>query len=141
MKLNPRISLAFDGQCEAAFKFYERCLDGRIVNLLTWGQSPMASAAPPEWGGKIMHATLAIGEILITGGDVPPSQYQRPQGFSMLLGVDDPEDTERVFHGLAKDGVVTVPVQETFWSVRYGAGSAFELKATGGAFHPGRRLR
>jgi PhnB protein len=29
MQLNPYLS--FNGQCEAAFKFYEQCLGGKIV--------------------------------------------------------------------------------------------------------------
>jgi uncharacterized glyoxalase superfamily protein PhnB len=33
MTLNPYIQLFFDG-CEAAFKFYERCLNGKIIFLL-----------------------------------------------------------------------------------------------------------
>jgi PhnB protein len=39
MQLNPYLS--FDGQCEAAFKFYERFLDGKIVAMMTYGGSPM----------------------------------------------------------------------------------------------------
>ena len=32
--------LVFRGQCEAAFQFYERALGGKIVNILTYGNSP-----------------------------------------------------------------------------------------------------
>ena len=45
---------------EAAFKFYERCLDGKILTMLTWGESPMAAQGPPEVNQKIMHATLML---------------------------------------------------------------------------------
>ena len=31
MKLNSYLS--FDGRCEAAFKFYEKCLDGKIEGM------------------------------------------------------------------------------------------------------------
>lgn len=120
MKLNPHISLAFNGQCEAAFKFYERCLGGSIVNIFTWGNSPMAHEAPPGWAEKVMHANLTIGETLISGSDVPPAYYERPQGFEVMIGPDDPEDAERVFHALAENGTVKMPMQKTFWSVRFG---------------------
>ena len=33
MKLNSY--LTFNGQCEAAFKFYEQCLGGKIVAMVT----------------------------------------------------------------------------------------------------------
>ena len=48
MQLNPYLN--FNGQCEAAFKFYERCLGGQIEFMLTHGESPMAQqghACPP----------------------------------------------------------------------------------------------
>ena len=45
--------LTFSGQCEAALKFYEKCLGGKITFLGTWGDSPMADQAPPEWRTKV----------------------------------------------------------------------------------------
>ena len=44
MQLNPY--LLFNGQCEAAFKFYEKCLGGKIVAKVTHGESPMAKDTP-----------------------------------------------------------------------------------------------
>lgn len=120
MTLNPHISLTFNGQCEAAFRFYERCLGGRIVSIFTWGKSPMASEAPPGWADKVMHASLTIDDTLISGSDVPPTHYERPQGFEIMLEPDDPEDAERIFRALAENGTVGMPIQETFWSVRFG---------------------
>ncbi len=46
MRLNPH--LPFNGQCEAAFKFYQQCLGGEIVVMLTYGDSPEAARTPPE---------------------------------------------------------------------------------------------
>ena len=60
MKLNPH--LIFGGQCEAAFKFYERCLGGKMVTMLTCGNTPMAQQVSPEWSGKIAHASMTIGD-------------------------------------------------------------------------------
>ena len=120
MKLDPHISLAFNGHCEAAFKFYERCLGGRIINVFTWGDSPMANEAPPGWAAKVMHATLAIGATVITGSDVPPAHYVQPQGFEIMIRTDDARDAERTFHELAENGTVKMPIQQTFWSVRFG---------------------
>ena len=120
MKLTPHISLAFDGQCEAAFRFYEQCLNGTIAYMLTWGNSPMAADAPPGWDAKIYHATLKIGDTAVTGGDVPPNRYERPKGFSLLLGMDDSAAAERVFQALAENGRIEMPLQKTFWASRFG---------------------
>ena len=120
MTLNPHISLLFNGQCEAAFRFYERCLGGKIVSIFTWGKSPMAGDAPPGWAEKVMYGSLTIDETLISGSDVPPPHYEQPRGFEIMIEPEDPRDAERIFHALAENGTVAMPIQETFWSVRFG---------------------
>jgi PhnB protein len=118
MKLNPHLS--FGGQCEDAFQFYERCFGGKILTMLTYGNSPMAEQVPPEWRGKIAHATLTVGDNVLMGADVLPDQYERPRGFQVLLGIDDPADAERVFQALSENGTVHMPLQKTFWALRFG---------------------
>lgn len=120
MKLNPQFSIGFNGQCEAAFRLYEQCLQGTIAYMLTWGKSPAAAEAPPGWDAKIYHATLEIGDIAIAGGDLPPNRYEPPRGFQILLNMDDPVAAERVFHALAENGKIAMPLQETFWASRFG---------------------
>jgi PhnB protein len=119
MNLNPCINLSFDGQCEAAFKFYERCLNGKITFMLTWGNSPMAKDAPPEWGSKIAHATLVVGNTRLQGADSAPGSYESPRGFCIMLQPSE-RDAERLFSELADGGTVRVPLQQTFWSLRFG---------------------
>ncbi|HLF10101.1 MAG TPA: glyoxalase/bleomycin resistance/extradiol dioxygenase family protein [Gammaproteobacteria bacterium] len=113
-------SVIFSGQCEAAFKFYERCLGAKIAFMLTWGDSPMATQVRPEWHKKLLHARLMIGDMALVGGDFPPEQYEQPKGFRLLLAIDDPVDAERVFAALAENGTVKMPMQKTFWAARYG---------------------
>jgi PhnB protein len=120
MELNPCINLSFDGRCEAAFQFYEKCLGGKIEFTLKWGDSPMANDAPAEWAGKMLHARFKLGDLVLNGCDVPPGQYERPRGFSLLLGADDSADAERLFSALAENGSVRMPLQETFWAERFG---------------------
>jgi PhnB protein len=118
MELSPY--LLFNGQCEAAFKFYEKCLGGKIEAIMTFGQSPMAQQVPAEWGNKVIHARLKIGGMILLGSDPPPDRYQRPQGFSVSISVKEPAETERIFQELAQNGKVQMPIQKTFWSVRFG---------------------
>jgi PhnB protein len=118
MQLNPY--LGFDGQCEAAFKFYERCLGGKIIAMLTYGESPMAEQVPPALRDKIIHARLAVGDKLLMGSDAPPDRYEAMKGISVTLGIDDPAEAERIFHALAENGTVRMPIQQTFWAIRFG---------------------
>jgi PhnB protein len=118
MRLNPH--LVFNGQCEAAFRFYEQCLGGKIITMLTWGSSPMAGEVPPESSGKILHATLNIGDSILNGADALSGQYEQPKGFYVLIDTNDPVEAERVFQTLAEDGTVQMPIQKTFWAARFG---------------------
>ena len=118
MQLNPYLN--FNGQCEAAFKFYERCLGGKIDAMHTHGGSPMEDKVPPEWRNKIMHARLSVGDEVIMGSDAPPEYYQAPAGFSVSINVDDPAEAERIFQALSENGKVQMPIQQTFWAIRFG---------------------
>src|SRR5438477_12189619 len=117
MQLNPH--LVFNGQCEAAFKFYEQTLGGKIVTMLTYRDSPVADQVAPEWRQKIMHATLAVGSARLMGADAPPGQQETTAGFSVVIGIENPADAERIFHALAENGTVRMPLQQTFWTVRF----------------------
>lgn len=118
MHANPYLS--FSGNCEAAFKFYAQCLGGKIDALLTHAGSPMEAHVSPEWLPKIMHAHLTVGDWSLMGSDCPPEQYQTPQGFSVMLNLDDRSEAERIFAALAENGTVQMPLQSTFWADRFG---------------------
>ena len=118
MRLNPY--LTFNGQCEAAFKFYEQCLGGKIEAMLTHEGSPITDQVPSEWRNKILHARLAVGDAVLMGSDAPPECYEKSQGFSVSLQIADPGEAERIFRALAEKGTVRMPLQQTFWAARFG---------------------
>ena len=118
MQLNPY--LTFNGNCEAAFKFYEKVLGGKITAMLPHEGTPAAEHVPAEWRNKIMHARLILGDEVLMASDAPPDHYESMKGFSVTLGVDDPADAERIFHALAENGTVRMPIQQTFWAARFG---------------------
>jgi PhnB protein len=118
MKMNPY--LYFSGQCEAAFKFYEQVLGGKIEVMLPHTGTPAAEHVPADWGNKIMHAHLNIGGETLMGSDAPPEHYAQPKGFSVSLQINEPAEAERIFHALAVEGKVQMPIQKTFWAARFG---------------------
>jgi PhnB protein len=118
MKLS--VHLTFNGQCEAAFHFYEKCLGGRIGMMLSYGDSPAAAQTPVEWQDKIIHATLILGDETLCGVDLRPNDHASAQGFFVLLDVHNPGEAERVFHALSENGTVKMALQETFWASRFG---------------------
>ena len=118
MKVNPY--LTFNGQCEAAFKFYEQVLGGKITFSMTWAEMPGADQFPPESHKLIMHTTLSVGDETIMGTDAPPDRYQEPKGINVSLHLKNIADGERIFNALSENGNVTMPFQQTFWSPGFG---------------------
>jgi PhnB protein len=110
----------FNGQCQEALDFYQRCVGAKIQFTLTYGKSPMSDRVTPEWRGKILHATLAIGESTLFAADTPPERYQPPRGFHVTIRVEDAAEAERIFRELSEGGAVQMPLQKTFWAIRFG---------------------
>ncbi len=116
MKANPY--LIFDGQCDAAFKFYEQALGGKIIAKMTYGEAPLPTECAPAQREKIIHARLQFGDQILMGSDAH-AQFQQPQGFFVTLSVDAPAEADRLFHALAEGGKVTMPIDKTFFAERF----------------------
>ena len=112
--------LHFSGNCEEAFKFYEKALGGKILAAMTYDTAPPDMPVSPEWRNKIMHARMTIGNQLLIGSDAPPERYSKPTGFSINIGVKTAEEAERAFKALSEGGQVCMPMAETFWAIRFG---------------------
>jgi PhnB protein len=96
-----------------------------VLRTVFRGQNPHAGTpaenhVPAEWRDKIMHARLTAGGDVLMGSDAPPDRYEQPKGFSVTLQMQDPAEAERIFRELAENGTVRMPLQETFWAVRFG---------------------
>ncbi|EAQ81925.1 VOC family protein [Blastopirellula marina] len=112
--------LFFHGDCRAAFGFYEKLLGAKIEAILPHAGSPAAEHVPDDWQDKIMHASIKIGDTLLMASDCPPEQMEKTQGFKVSLQIDEPSEAERVFAGLSEGGKIEMPLQETFWALRFG---------------------
>ena len=118
MKLNPY--LQFNGDCETAFKFYEKCLGGKIVCMMKYEETPASEETPPDFRDKIIHVRMMLGEVALMGADSPPERYSKPSGIAVTLGIEEPAEAERVFKALSENGTITMPLEETFWAKRFG---------------------
>lgn len=109
----------FSGQCQEAFEFYQSLLGGDI-ELLTYGGSPTQNTVPEDWQAKIIHGSFRLDNLHIAGADVLPESYLSPQGFQLLLQLDTSAESRRIFDALSQGGVISMPLQKTFWSHAYG---------------------
>ena len=119
MQWNPH--LAFDGRCKEAFEFYEKCLGGKIVAMIGYGDTPAKEHMPPDTGARIMHARLVLGDQVLMGCDAHPEvPYDGIRGNDVAVHVGAADEAERLFAALSEGGTVQMPIGETFWAVRFG---------------------
>lgn len=112
--------LLFNGNCREAFEFYADLLGGDIVMSLTGAESPIKDEISDLMQDKVMHVCLSIGNWLLMGSDCPPELFEKPQGFHVQIGIDDPLQAEHTFQRLAEGGTVLMPFEKTFWAEKFG---------------------
>lgn len=112
--------LFFDGRCEEAVEFYRKTLGAEVEALTRFKDSPDPSMCAPGAGEKVMHASFRIGESTVMASDGRCSGQPNFQGFALSLTVPGPEDADRIFGALAKEGKVQMPLSTTFFSKRFG---------------------
>jgi PhnB protein len=119
MQWNPY--LAFNGNCKEAFEFYEKVLGGKIIAMMGYADMPGAQDLPPGMIGRIMHARLVLADQVLMGCDAHPDiRYDGIRGCDIAVQVKTAEEAERLFVALSEGGTVTMPIGETFWTVRFG---------------------
>ena len=118
MKLNPYLN--FNGNCRAAFSYYEQHLGGKVQMMMTHAEGPPNPNIPPEWGTAVLHAQIQLGEDVLMASDVPPARHQPMRSAYLYLGLTSVEEAERVFAALTDGGEVLMPMTETFWAARFG---------------------
>lgn len=116
--------LTFNGKTEEAVEFYRRALGAELEMLMRFKEAPdppPPGMIPADWGDKVMHASITVGDQRIMMSDGCSDQDGAPfQGFSLAVSVLDIPAADRVFAALSEGGSVTMPQGETFWSPRFG---------------------
>ncbi len=112
--------LNFDGDCAEAFAFYHSVIGGEIYTMGS-GDMPPDEEIGPEWEGRVIHTAIMLGDQTLMASDVPPGAgVVKGTHNYVALGVDTPEEAERVFAGLSEGGTVTMEMEETFFAHRFG---------------------
>lgn len=111
--------LNFDSNCKEAFEFYAEVLGGTLTMQVV-SESPAAEHMAPKFQNAVMHACLEVGDAVLMGSDTMNAEFKKPQGFSVSLHCETPEQADRVFAALAQGAQVTMPLEQTFWALRFG---------------------
>jgi PhnB protein len=117
MKLHTYLN--YGGNCEQAFRFYEKHLGGKIIMMMTHGQLPDAKDMPSDQKSSILYARMTIGETDLMGSDVPRERFQPMRSVYLSLSVKSIDEAERIFTLLSDGAEVFMPMQETFFAIRF----------------------
>ena len=111
--------LIFDGHCREAVTFYQQCLDAQLYMM---PYSDMPGGAPPGVTDRIIHARLMKKGVplLMASDSTPDKPVQQGNHVFISLNCESAQEVERLFTALGERGNAIMPVQETFWAVRFG---------------------
>ena len=115
--------LMFGGRCQEAVEFYRDVLGAEVQMLMRFKESPDTpppGMVPDNWGDKVMHACLKIGDTVLMASDGCASSENNFKGFSLSLTVADEGEADRKFAALSERGQVTMPLGKTFFARRFG---------------------
>ncbi len=118
MKLHTYLN--FGGNCEEAFRFYEKNLGGKIEMMMRYADQPDPKNVPPGTEKYVLYLNMTIGETQLMGSDVPPERFQPMRSVYLSLAVDSSAEAERIFKLLSEGGEVFMPMEETFFAHRFG---------------------
>ena len=117
---NLNLYLNFNGTAAKAIELYERALDAKVEFIQRFGEVP-GMPSPAEHKDRVLHALLRIGAGQIMISDTPPGETISGEGNSYVcLHVEDVADATARFDALAAGGRITMPLQETFFALRFG---------------------
>ena len=114
--------LTFDGNCREAFEFYRSIFGTDFHVFTTFGEGPESEGFAKEKEDEVMHCSLPIGSGVLMGSDRGDSSKELTVGnnFSLSVDADSEEQCVEWFTQLARDGTVTMPLQDTFWGSHFG---------------------
>ena len=122
ISINPYIY--FNGNCEEAFRYYERVFQTEISHISRYKDAPEAARNMfTAADDKIMHVTLLLRNEMALHGSDHSSVYEdseKHKTFSLIIHADSEQEVNRLFNALSQHGTIIVPVGLTFWGAYYG---------------------
>lgn len=117
--------LTFNGNCEEAFNFYKSVFGGDFAYIGRFGEMPEGDgySVPEADKNKIMHVGLPIGNTILMGSDTGgdwAAKLIEGNNFSVSVNTESKEEADRIFNGLAAEGQITMPMENSFWGAYFG---------------------
>jgi PhnB protein len=113
----------FNGNCREAVEFYAEVFGAEKSKVMTFGEMPPDPKFPlPEEAKNLLgYAEVAIQDFMLMCSDVTPGMpFVQGNNITITIGSKDMELIESLFNKMKVGGTVTMELQETFWSKKYG---------------------
>lgn len=125
--MDANVYLTFNGNCKEAFDFYQKVFNAEVLHSSTFAEMPTQEGQPPlpdDMKDKIMHITITIGDAVLMGSDTGGewgAKFKQGNNFSVSINADSKEQADQLFESLSEGGVVTMPIDKTFWGSYFGS--------------------
>lgn len=120
------VYLTFEGNCETAFIFYKSVFGGEFLSINRFKEMPADGGKQSSLsdGEKIMHISLPISkETVLIGSDTATGMGPKltvGNNFSISINTDSREKANIIFNSLSSGGIITMPINYTFWGSYFG---------------------
>jgi len=119
------IYLLFKGNCEAAFNFYNSVFGGEFDYMSRFSDIPAGEKrkVSDAYKNQIMHVSLPIGNSFLMGSDCGEEfepGFVQGNNFSVSVTAATKEEADILFNRLAEGGIITMPLNNTFWGDYFG---------------------
>jgi PhnB protein len=119
--------LNFHDKAEAAMRFYEKALGGKLTEIHRFGSMPAEGGfeLTPEQKNLVMHVALELpdGQMIMASDMIAGMGPKRVEGnnYSLSVHPDSRQDADRIFNALAQGGTITMPMADQFWGDYFGS--------------------
>ncbi|MCX5779733.1 MAG: VOC family protein [Firmicutes bacterium] len=115
----------FNGNCREAVDFYTQVFGTEAPKFMTFGEAPpdpQAAPLPEAAKNLIMYTQLDIGGTILMFSDIfPGTPFVAGNNITLTVGSKDMEEIKTLFDKMKVGGMVTMELQETFWSKSFGS--------------------
>jgi len=121
MRISPYVS--FGGNCAEAIAFYEKAFNVK-AEVVRYKDAPPDSGYQLAEGSEnlVMHAQFQLDNEMIMLCDMPPEHpIKAGDNIAIMVEFENILTAKTVFDALKVDGIVSMELQETFWSKCFGS--------------------
>ena len=121
MRICPYVS--FSGNCAEVVAFYEKAF-GVKAEIMRYKDAPTENGyqIPEGTENLVMHAQFEMDGAAIMLCDMPPENpVQAGENIVIMAEFDSADKAKAAFEALKEGGVISMELQETFWSKCFGS--------------------